>query len=142
MKKYLSIAISIFAALLSAAMIYFRKDLGSVELVKQLAQIWMPIALGAVLGLLPGGARRKVYGLIFGLLTFYIVLSLLSPFAFEYWVRQATPAGYLYSRYDMDALYPWLGWIFCGLGWALGMLVGVSQEKYVLRKLSKEKKIH
>ncbi len=133
MKKILPYLVSICAAILSALLIYFRAHLGDTTTVKIIAQVGIPFILALALAWFPGTSKQKFFNLTFGMLVYFIALSFAEPYAFEYWVKQTTPAGSAYSRYDMDALYPWLGWIFCGLAWAVGMLIAVMRDYKVLR---------
>lgn len=110
-EKYLPIIVGVLGAILSALLIYFRKDIGDTGTVKTFAQVTLPILLAAVFAFVPGTMKQKFIRLGIMLGSFLIFLSIFEPFAFQYWITQTTPAGSVYSRYDMDAFYPWLGLI-------------------------------
>lgn len=132
MKKYFPIIVGVFGAILSAALIYFRKDIGDTGTVKAFAQVIMPVLLAIVFAFLSGTMKKKLVRLGIMLGSFFVILSVLSPFAFKYWVSQTTPAGSVYSRYDMDALYPWFGLIIVIATWLTVFILVLVQD--ILRR--------
>ncbi len=127
-KSAFSILVGSTVALLSAVLIYFREHLGDVEAVKNFAQVALPFILAIAVAFLSGSVKERLVriGLVLG--SFYILLSLLEPFAFQYWITQTTSAGSVYSRYDMDALYPVLGAAIVLLAWVIGLVVVLGND--------------
>ena len=130
MKKYLPILVGVLAAVMSATLIYFRKDIGDTGTVKAFAQVTLPILLAVVIAFVPGTMKQKFIRLGIMLGSFFILLSMLEPFAFKYWVTQTTPAGSVYSRYDMDAFYPWLGLVIILFAWIVGLVLVLAQDVF------------
>ena len=128
MKNFFPIGIGVFGAILSAAVIYFRKDIGDTGTVKTFAQVILPVLLAVVFAFISGTMNQKFFRLGIMLGSFFVILSALSPFAFKYWVTQTTPAGSAYSRYDMDALYPWFGLIIVIAAWLTGFILVLVQD--------------
>ncbi len=129
MKKFaFFISVGSLTAVLSAALIYFREHLGDAEAVKNFSQIVLPCLLAIVVAFLAGSAKERVVriGVVLG--SFYIFLSILEPFAFQYWITQVTPAGSIYSRYDMDALYPVLGGVIALFAWVIGLVFVLGND--------------
>lgn len=138
MKKFFPIVVGVLGAILSATLIYFRKDIGETESVKTFAQVTLPILLTVVFAFVPGMMKQKFIRLGIMLGSFFIILSILEPFVFQYWVTQTTPAGSVYSRYDMDAFYPWLGVIIILFAWIIGLVLVLAQD--VLRRVMQSMK--
>ena len=111
-----------------AVAIYFRRILGPVQMVKDIAQLLVPFFLAFAYALKPGNAKEKLWNIGFALGSFFIVLSVLSPFAYKYWVIYYTPAGYPYSRYGLDALYPFLGIFIVLIAFIFGLVVVLAQD--------------
>lgn len=130
MKKYIPILVGAFGAILSATLIYFRKDIGDTGTVKAFAQVTLPVLLAAMFSFVPGTMKQKFIRLGIMLGSFFILLSILEPFAFQYWITQTTPAGSVYSRYDMDALYPVLGIFILLFAWIISLALVLIQDVF------------
>lgn len=135
MKKRIAILSGIIAAILAAILIYFRKNLGDTSTVKTFAQIILPTILAGIFAFVPGTVQQKFSRLGLMLGSFFIILSALSPFAFQYWVTQTTPAGYPYTQYGLDALYPFLGIFIVLIAFIIGLVVVLIQD--VIRRVVK-----
>lgn len=130
MKKYFPIIVGVLGAILSATLIYFRKDIGDTGTAKTFAQVTLPVLLAIVFAFIPGTMKQKFIRLGLMLGSFFILLSILEPFAFQYWITQTTPAGSVYSRYDMDAFYPWLGVVIILVAWIVGLVMVLAQDVF------------
>lgn len=131
MKKVsFSILTGSLTAILSAVLIYFREHLGNAEAVKNFTQAALPFILAIAVAFLSGSVKERVVriGVVLG--SFFIFLSILEPLAFQYWITQTTPAGSVYSRYDMDALYPVLGGAIVLLAWVIGSVVVLGNDLF------------
>lgn len=115
-------------AVIIAVAIYVRHYLGPVQIVKDIAQLLVPFFLAFAYALKPGTTKEKLWSIGFALGSFFIVLSALSPFAFKYWVIYYTPAGYPYSHYGLDGLYPFLGIFIVFIAFIVGLVVVLTQD--------------
>ena len=109
-------------------LIYFRKNIGDTGTIKTFAQVTLPILLAIVFSFIPGTMKQKFIRLGIMLGSFFILLSILEPFAFQYWVTYVTPAGNTYSRYGLDALYPFLGIFIVLIAFIVGLVVVLVQD--------------
>lgn len=129
------------AAVITAVVIYFRRFFGPVALLGDAMQFLAPFFLALIFAVKSGNVKEKLRNIGFVLGSFFIIMSVLSPFAFRYWVTYVTPAGYPYSHYGLDALYPYLGIFIVLIAWIFGLIVVLAQDvlQRVAARLQKPK---
>lgn len=130
MKKKTPIFVGAIAASIASVVIYFRRFLGPVALLKDALQLFTPFFLALVFAVKPGIKKEKLWNIGLALGSFFIILSALSPFAFQYWVTYVTPAGNTYTRYGLDALYPFLGIFIVLIAFIVGLVVVLTQDVF------------
>ena len=135
MKKTYPIYVGAIAAVITSVVIFFRRYLGSIGQLKDELQLLTPFFLALVFAVKSGNLKEKLHNIGLSLGSFFIILSALSPFAFQYWVTQTTPAGNTYTRYGLDALYPFLGIFIVLIAFIVGLVVVLIQD--VIRQVIK-----
>jgi hypothetical protein len=128
MKKSSPLFVGAVAAVITAAGIFVRRFIGPAAVLKDLLQLLLPFFLAFVFAVKPGSMKQKLWNIAYVLGSFCIVLSVLSPFAFQYWVTYVTPAGYPYTQYGLNALYPIPGIFLLCIVFIVGLVVVLTQD--------------
>jgi len=128
MKKSNPIFVGAIAAVITAVVIYIRRFIGPAALLRDVLQLLLPFFLTLVFAVKSGSMKLKLWNIAYALGSFFITLSALSPFAFQYWVTSVTPAGYTYSQYGLNALYPFPGILMLFIAFIVGLVIVLTQD--------------
>jgi len=123
MKFIFIIITSIVAALISACILFLRNSLGNTLTLTGIAYVLIPIILALSITIRYYPKRNFLLHLVVGLLIYGILMTALEPVIYKVWIVYQTPDGGTYTRYELDAFYPFVGASILAIVFIINMMM-------------------